>query len=186
MSNERLRLEEEDSKLDVLRYLRTVWRRRLFVILPVLFVTSITFVGVRFMSPLYVSRSRIDMEKRAKVTRELERQIVDEGQGRVRKKDELESVKNQITSREFLEGVVRELGLHSDPDILARAQLLHDTRTPDVPTEEIAMRTLIRGLRQKLNVKHAGLNSYQISVFDNDPDNAYLLAKVITRSSSTR
>lgn len=181
---EQLRLEEENTKLDVMRHLRTIWRRRLFVILPVMFITSLTFVGVRFMSPLYASRSKIHVEKRARVNRELERQIVDENKanGRVRMKDEIANIRNQVSSRDFLEGIIRELGMHNDPDILARAQLLHETRTPDVPTEEIAMRTLIRGLRQKLSIKNGGANTFQLSVFDNDPDNAYLLAKVITRS----
>ncbi|MFQ5599605.1 MAG: hypothetical protein ACE5G2_03520 [Candidatus Krumholzibacteriia bacterium] len=178
---DRRRLEGDDTRLDLVRYLRVVWRRKLFVVLPVVFITSITVVGVRFMSPLYVSSSKIHLERRTRVNRELERQIVDEDR-RVRRKDVLAKVKGQLTSREFLETVTRDLGLHNDPAILARSQLLHETRTPDVPTEEIAMRILVRGLRSKLKVKSSAPNTFQISVHDNDPENAYLLAKVVTRS----
>ena len=139
----RRQLETDDSKLDVVHYIRVVWRRKLFVILPVIFITSITAFGVRFMSPLYVSRAKIHLEKRTRVNKELERQLVDQSR-RMRRKDELAEVKGLITGREFLESVVRDLGLHNDPTILARARLQHETRTPDVPTEEIAMRTLVR------------------------------------------
>src|SRR5262245_56855207 len=177
-------LESEDTRIDIMRYVRVVWRRRLFVILPGLFLTSMTAVAVRFMSPLYVSRARLLVEQRTRVNSELERRIVDEDK-RVRRKDRLIEVRMQVTNRDFLEGVVRELGLQNDPFILARAKLLHDTRNPDVPTEEIAMRILVRGLRDKLAVRVAEDNMFTITVADNDPESAYILAKVIARDFVT-
>jgi len=173
-------LESDDTRLDVMRYLRMVWRRRLFVLIPVAFVTSITMVGVRFMSPLYVSKAKLHIESRTRVNSELERRIVGEDK-RVRRKDQLAEVRTQLMNRDFLEGIVRELGLQNDPTILAKAKLNHDTRTPDVPTEEIAMRTLVRGLRGKLQIQNAEDNSFVVSVQDNDAESAYILAKVISR-----
>ena len=177
-------LERDDTRLDVLQYLRVVWRRKLMVFLPVVFITSMTAVGVRFMSPLYVSRARLHIEPRTRVNSELERRIVDEDT-RVRRKDQLAEVRTQFTNRDFLERVVRELGLHNDPTILANAKLVHDTRTPDVPTEEIAMRMLTRGLRSKLTVRAAEANMFNLEVSDNDAESAYILAKVIARSFVT-
>jgi uncharacterized protein involved in exopolysaccharide biosynthesis len=177
-------LETDDTRLDVMRYARIVWRRRLMVILPVLFITSITAVAVRFMSPLYVSRAKLLVEQRTRVNSELERRIVDEDK-RTRRKDRLAEVRMQVTNREFLEGVVRELGLQNDPIILAKAKMLHDTRNPDVPTEEIALRMLMRGLRGKIQVKAAEDNMFTITVSDNDPESAYILAKVMARDFIT-
>src|SRR5262245_8897724 len=177
-------LEADDTRLDVVRYLRVVWRRRLLVILAVLFSTSITAVGVRFMSPLYVSKAKLLLEQRTRVNSELERRIVDEDR-RVKRKDQLAQVRSQVYNREFLESVILELGLLNDASILAKAKLVHDTRTPDVPTEEIAMRMLVRGLRQKLDVKVADENMFTIAVSDNDAESAYILAKVIARSFVT-
>jgi uncharacterized protein involved in exopolysaccharide biosynthesis len=174
-------MESEDSRLDVVRYLRVVWRRRLFVILPVVFITSITAVGVRFMSPLYVSRAKLHVEPRTRVNSELERRIVDEDK-RVRRKDQLAEVRTQLVNRDFLESVIRELGLQNDPTILARSRMIHDTRSPDVPTEEIAMRSLVRGLRDKVDIRNADDNQFTLTVQDNDAESAYILAKVITRS----
>jgi uncharacterized protein involved in exopolysaccharide biosynthesis len=174
-------LESDDTRLDIVRYMRVVWRRKLFVILPVVFITSITAVGVRFMSPLYVSKSRLHIESRTRVNSELERRIVDEDK-RVRRKDQLAEVRTQFTNRDFLEGIVRELGLQNDPTILARAKMIHDTRTPDVPTEEIAMRILVRGLRGKIDIKNADDNQFTVVMQDNDAESAYILAKVVTRS----
>jgi uncharacterized protein involved in exopolysaccharide biosynthesis len=179
---ERPPLEDDDTRLDLAMHARVVWRRKLFVLLPVVFITSITAVGVRFMSPLYVSRAKVHVEQRSRVNSELERQIVDDVDRRVRRKDQITGVRTQLTSREFLESVVRELGLHNDPAVLARAKLLHETRNPDVPTEEIAMRILVRGLARKIEVRNADNNMYYINVQDNDPESAYILAKVITRS----
>src|SRR6188474_281726 len=88
-------LESDDTRLDIVRYMRVVWRRKLFVILPVVFITSITAVGVRFMSPLYVSKSRLHIESRTRVNSELERRIVDEDK-RVRRKDQLAEVRTQF------------------------------------------------------------------------------------------
>jgi len=133
------------------------------------------------MSPLFVSRARLHVESRTRVNSELERRIVDEDK-RVRRKDQLSQVRTQLTNRDFLESVVRELGLHNDPTILAKAKLAHDTRTPDVPTEEIAMRMLTRGLRRKLTVKAADSNMFTLEVSDNEAQSAYILAKVISRS----
>ena len=174
-------LESEDTRLDLLRYARVLWRRKYFVLLPVVFITSITAVGVRFMSPLYASRAKLHIEPRTRVNSELERQIVDEDK-RVRRKDQLGEVRTQLMNRDFLESIIRELGLQNDPSILARAKMIHDTRTPDVPTEEIAMRALVRGLRQKLSVRAAEDKMFLVSVQDNDAESAYILAKVITRS----
>jgi uncharacterized protein involved in exopolysaccharide biosynthesis len=109
------------------RYLRVVWRRKLFVLLPVVFITSITAVGVRFMSPLYLAKAKLHVEPRTRVNSELERHIVDEDK-RVRRKDQLSEVRTQLTNREFLESVVRELGLQNDPTTLARAKMIHDTQ----------------------------------------------------------
>lgn len=173
-------LESDDTRLDVMRYLRMVWRRRLFVLIPVVFITSITMVGVRFMSPLYISKAKLHIESRTRVNSELERRIVDEDK-RVRRKDQLTQVRTQLLNRDFLESIVRELGLQNDPTILAKAKLTHDTRTPDVPTEEIAMRMLVRGLRDKLRIQAAEDNMFLVSVQDNDPESAYILAKVISR-----
>ena len=178
----RPQLESDDTKLDVVRYFRVVWRRKWMVILPVLFITSITAFGVRFLSPLYVSNAKVHVEKRTRVNKELERQIIDNTSHRTRQKDELEKVKAQVSGREFLESIARELGLQNDPGVLARAQFLHETRTPDVPAEEIAMRILVRGLRSKVRVKSVGIDTYQISISDNDPENAYVLAKVVSRN----
>jgi hypothetical protein len=133
------------------------------------------------MSPLYVSTAKVHVEKRTRVNKELERQIIDNSR-RTRRKDELAEVRAQVGSREFLETIVRELGLQNDPGVLARAQFLHETRTPDVQAEEIAMRILVRGLRSKVRVKGAGVDTYEINVSDNDPDNAYVLAKVLARN----
>jgi uncharacterized protein involved in exopolysaccharide biosynthesis len=177
-------LETEDSRIDVMRYMRVVWRRRLLVLLPVLFITSITAVAVRFMSPLYVSRAKLLVEQRTRVNSELERRIVDEDK-RTRRKDRLAQVRMQVTNRDFLEGVIRELGLQNDPAILARARMLHDTRTPDVPTEEIALRLLVRGMRDKIAVRVAEDNMFTITVSDNDPESAYILAKVLARDFVT-
>jgi uncharacterized protein involved in exopolysaccharide biosynthesis len=175
------RLEQDDTRIDLAHYVRLIWRRKLFVLLPVVFITSITAVGVRFMSPVYQSHARIHLEPRTRVNSELERRIVDEDR-RVRAKDQLLQVRNQITSRGFLESVVRELGLQNDPTILSQAKLIHQTRTPDVPTDEVAMRLLVKGLRGKLDAKNADANMYFITLSDNDPTSAYLLAKVVTRS----
>ena len=177
-------VESDETRIDVMRYLRVVWRRRLLVILPVLFVTSITAVAVRFMSPLYVSSSRLLVEQRTRVNNELERQIVSEDK-RVRRKDQLAQVRTQVTNRDFLESIIRELGLQNDPTILAKAKLVHDTRTPDVPTEEIAMRLLVRGLRGKLSIKVSDESTFNIAVADNDAESAYILAKVIARGFVT-
>lgn len=177
-------IESDDTRLDLLRYLRVLWRRKLFIILPVIFITSTTMLGVRFMSPLYVSRAKLLVEQRSRVNSELERRIVDEDK-RVRRKDQLAEVRIKFTNREFLESVIRELGLHNDPATLAKAKLIHETRTPDVPTEEIAMRNLVRGLRNKINVRNSDANMFQVEVHDNDPESAYILAKVIARSFVT-
>jgi uncharacterized protein involved in exopolysaccharide biosynthesis len=174
-------IERDDTRLDLLRYVRVVWRRRLFVVLPVVFITSITAVSVRFMSPLFQSRAKLHVEPRTRVNSELERRIVDEDK-RVRRKDQLAEVRAQLTNRDFLESVVRELGLQNDPTILAKAKMIHDTRTPDVPVEEIAMRMLVRGLRDKVAIKNADANMFVVTVADNDAESAYILAKVITRS----
>jgi uncharacterized protein involved in exopolysaccharide biosynthesis len=167
--------------LDLVRYLRVVWRRKLFVLLPVVFITSITAVAVRFMSPLYVAKAKLHVEPRTRVNSELERRIVDEDK-RVRRKDQLAEVRTQLTNREFLESVIRELGLQNDPTTLARAKMVHDTRTPDVPTEEIAMRHLVRGLREKISVKNAEDNQFTLTLSDNDAESAYILVKVLARS----
>lgn len=177
-------IESDDTRLDMVRYLRVLWRRKLFIVLPVIFITSTTMVGVRFMSPLYVSRAKLLVEQRSRVNSELERRIVDEDK-RVRRKDQLAEVRTKFTNREFLESVIRELGLHNDPATLAKARLIHETRTPDVPTEEIAMRNLVRGLRSKIQVRNSDANMFQVDVQDNDPESAYILAKVISRSFVT-
>ncbi len=103
----RSQLESDDTKIDLVRYFRVVWRRKLTVILPVIFITSITAFGVRFMSPVFVSSAKVHVEKRTRVNKELERQIIGESSSRSKRKDELARIKAQVGGREFLEIVAR-------------------------------------------------------------------------------
>ena len=94
--------------------------------------------------------------------------------------ERLAKLAGRVRSRPFLERVIRLLNMHNDPLIRQRAAEMA-ARYPDVTTEEMAIRLLVRNLESRIRFGSSGFGIYRITVADHSPQNAQILAQWISQ-----
>ena len=172
----------QDHSLDIMYYLRMLWRRRDVILLASVTVVCAAVVGLQFVPAEYESTATLRMEERCRLSRELEDVIGGGGGGgggyRV---DEarLDEMAARISSRPFLERVVRLLKMNEDPNVLETARKALRAY-PDATVDDLAVRHVVNQLRKKIDFANAGMGNYQVIVADSDPNHAQLLAKWIS------
>ncbi len=154
-------------------------RRRFFLILPILVVGITVGVGLRNITPVYISTSAILMEERSTGTN-IDRIMITEQAQRNRNRNRLTVVGERFRSQDLMNRVISNLRLREDPGVIAEATYLQQTKLPDQTVSLIAERILVDRLRAKLSVRANGADIYQVSVEDNDPTTAYKLNEAIT------
>lgn len=172
--------QAKPTRFDLTEYGRILWRKRYFLLLPTVLAGVIAVVGVRFIVPVYKSSSLLRLENQTPqfegvtplMTLEEQRTAVDE--------EMLARAKSEILSSDFLDKVIRHLGLADNVDLIAAAQLDRQTRYPDLSVEELVHRRLRNMLRGKIEVTAAGVGVFRISAFDHSPSTCYKMATAIT------
>ncbi|MEN8008250.1 MAG: Wzz/FepE/Etk N-terminal domain-containing protein [Candidatus Krumholzibacteriota bacterium] len=158
------------SGFDPMSLLRAFWRRKLLFLIPFILCLSMAVVIIRTMTPIYQSSGQLQI-KFNKMNSSL-LQDPSRRYGRARNIDAVayHEMNMLLTSPEFLEIVVRELGLHdalreSFPDSVA-AQM----------SDAKAVRRAMGRLRSMIKIKRDGDRLFRIAVRDPDPEQAYKLA----------
>jgi len=155
---------------DPMALLRAFWRRKLLFFIPFILCLSMAVVIIRTMTPIYESSGQL-LIKFNKMNSNL---LEDPSRrfGRARNIDAMayHEMNMLLTSPEFLELMVRELGLH---DVLRGA--VPDSVTPAMSEEKSIRRAMWR-LRSMVKIKRDGARLFRIAVRDPDPEQAYNLA----------
>jgi len=177
--------ESHDKGFDLSEYWRTIWRKRFFILIPVILAGCITVVGVQFLKPVYKSWALIRMEDQNYFSKEVtqffsleqrsleeRRQVVDE--------ETLAKIQAEIHTTAFVDGVVARLGLDENPKAIEEAKLLGETVYPGVPLDQLLRRRLREILTSKIKVSLKGPGIFEIACHDYNPETCYRLADAIT------
>lgn len=162
------------SNFDLSTLWRAFWRRKLLFVVPFGLCLAMAAVAVRTMTPIYASRGQLLI----KTDFSRSQLLVDPAQVYgVRSRDldrevqvELQTI---LTSPQFLQAIVRELGL--DKTVKASLEAAGDGPVDDTR----ALLTAEGRLRRMIRLDSAGDHMYDLEVRDTDPQRAYDLAKYV-------
>jgi uncharacterized protein involved in exopolysaccharide biosynthesis len=173
-----------ESRTDFPEYARALWRKKYFIVIPVVLSGIISVVGVRFLRPVYMSFSVIQMEDKKFLSREVaplvaleERQT---GIEAVADKETAAKLTGQIQSSVFLDELIDRLGIAQNPAVVGAAEADRKTAFPHLTTEEIVYRRLRDMLVNKIKTSVAGPGMFRISCYDYSPETSYRLADGVT------
>ncbi|MCK4237371.1 MAG: hypothetical protein KAX38_09660, partial [Candidatus Krumholzibacteria bacterium] len=172
--------EDDDQKIDLYMYWRIFWRKKFYLLVPIILSLAISFFGVKHLTPLYKSSALLTVEDQNILSRMIGRYITPvEERGRIRDQQFLAMIDTRINSRVFLELIVDDLGLHLSNS--ARRALMSNKKADlDISADELAMRYMISILRRKIVVQNPAPGFFSINVYDIDPTTAYKLSSKIS------
>jgi uncharacterized protein involved in exopolysaccharide biosynthesis len=171
--------DEDEQKIDLHAYWKIFWRKKFYLLIPLVLSLVIAFFGVRELTPVYESSTLVSAEEQNILAGTMSRYVTPENNRRQDQRRRFQAmIETRLMSREFLEGVIQDLGLHRSYAIRNPSG---ENGDPDgLSEEELKMRKLVRVLRNKISV-HATLPGfYSISVLDSDPGTAHILASKIS------
>lgn len=174
-------ISESEDKVDLAQYARIVWKRKWMVLLPTALVLLTTWIGLRFVTPLYRSYAIIEIIDQDVVEALADEFAAGRRPGRDRTDDSDERVgelNQQVTGPRFLTPVGKRLGLDKSPGIMAAAQQLQ-VRLPDLKLDDLVVNAYTAQLKSKIIVEEAGISQYKFIAEDEDPQFAYALAREV-------
>jgi succinoglycan biosynthesis transport protein ExoP len=167
-----MNIQKEDA-FDPRQYLRVINKRKTLLILPFLGVVLTVMLGSLFIDPVYQASTTILVSEPQLLSQNVER-MASRGT-----RERIDTLRREITSRDYLTRLIRTLGWQQDPALQAQAEREQE-KYPDLTADEIVGRWLIGSLRNKIRVQGQGSDLLVITVEDNDPKTAFLLAKTLT------
>jgi len=173
--------EETDQKIDIHAYWKIFWRKKYYFIIPVVLSLVISIVGARMLTPLYQSFSLLSIEDQNILERTMSRYITAvEERSREMNIRYRSIIKTRLESRNFLETVVKDLGIDRSPELLQAMRRLNGVEAEGAELENLLMRRLVFMLREKISVENPNPGFFRIGVYDTNPRTAYILASTVS------
>ena len=171
--------DSEDQKIDLNAYWKIFWRKKFYLIVPLVLSLVIAVLGVRQLTPVYESSTLVSAEEQNIFAGTMSRYVTPvENRRQDQSRRFLAMIETRVMSREFLETVIMDLGLHRSYKLRASASKNGDLA--GLSEEELTLRKLVGMLRNKINVRTTLPGFYSISVLDSDPGTAHVLASKIS------
>ncbi len=172
--------EEEKHRIDLYTYWKVFWRKKYYLLIPLILSLVIAVIGVRYLTPIYQSVTLLSLEDQNILSRSMGRYITPvEERARMRNRQYRAMIDTRLKSRDFLELVVKDLGLHQSLDVQQTIQR-GGGPDPGIPAEELIMRHLVGLLKDKIHVENPMPGFFSINVFDSDPNTAFVLASRVS------
>ena len=170
---------EAGFRLDIGNYTRILWRKKYFLLVPLAIAFIVASIGVRFLVPEYESTALIRIGNPDAVSSEVNKFV--EGRGkRSENEKSLKQLEADILGSNFLDELIRKLGIDRDPEVVARAELQHQ-HYPALSTEELVYRRLRDFLKRKIKIESDAPELFSISYADANPDACFVIADAITQ-----
>ncbi len=171
--------DEKEQKIDLQAYWKIIWRKKFFLLVPLVLSLVIAVLGARRLTPVYESYALITAEEQNIFAGTMTRYITPvETRRQDRNRRYMAMIKTRVMSREFLEMVIIDLGLHRSYELRATASENGDLEAQS--GEELTIRLLVGRLRSKINVRTTLPGFFRIGVLDSDAGTAHVLASIIS------
>lgn len=171
--------DDEEQKIDLYSYWKIFWRKKLFLIVPLILSLVIAILGVRGLTPIYESSTLVSAEEQNIFAGTMSRYITPVENRRQDQSRRFQAmIETRVMSRKFLEAVIMDLGLQRA--YILRVVPAGTADTGGLSEEELTLRNLVEILRKKITVRTTLPGFYSISVLDSDPGTAHVLASKIS------
>jgi uncharacterized protein involved in exopolysaccharide biosynthesis len=169
---------EPGFHLDLGNYARILWRKKYFLLVPLAIAFIVASVGVRFLVPEYEASSVIRIGNPNVPTSDVSQFVA----GRQSSRDEKtkKQLETDILGSNFLDDLIKKLGIDRDPEVIAKAELAHQTY-PALSTEELVFRRLRDFLKKRIRIDDEGPQTFRVAYADPNPDACYVIADAITQ-----
>lgn len=171
--------QEPGFRLDLGGYSRILWRKKYFLLVPLAIAFIVASIGVRFLVPEYESSALIRVGTPDDANTDVNR-FLEGRSGRGGDDKTQAQLEADILGSNFLDELIRRIGIDRDPDVIARAELQHQNN-PALSTEELVFRRLRDFLKRRIKVEVEDSGLFRISYADADPDACYVIAEAITQ-----
>ncbi len=179
VENVRKHVPDEDEKIDLQVYWKIFWRKKLYLMIPVVLSLMIAVFGVRYLTPLYESSTLVSVEEQNIFSQTMGRYITQvEDRQRSRDRQYRAMIETRVKSREFLEAIIMDLELNKSFNI--RREIENSRNNPSgLSVDERVVRRLVALLRDKIRVDNTISGLYTISALDSDPGTSHKLASKV-------
>ncbi|MDZ7859912.1 MAG: GNVR domain-containing protein [Candidatus Krumholzibacteriota bacterium] len=173
--------DEGKNNVNLKEYWKVIWRKKYFLIVPLVLSSLIAIIGTRYLTPVYQSSTILSMEQERIFTGSVDRYVTNGGENRsrLRTRQYGELINTKIKSNSFLSLIIEDLGLINSDNIKKVSDSKNKAESYISPSERLN-RYLIEVLRSKISVSSPTPGLYEISVLDTDPDNCHILSKKIS------
>lgn len=172
--------QDQAFKFDVTEYVRVLWRKKLLIIIPLVFAIAVAWIGARFLPPVYQSSVVLRIEDPNLMNRDVERMVQTGGQ-RLHDNEMRARLASNLSSSGFLDQLVLMLGFDKDPAVIIQAEIEQATTYPDVSLVELVFRRLREMLRGRIKVDQAGPALFEVSYFDANPEACHIIADAMSK-----
>ena len=170
--------EVGEQRIDLHAYWKIFWRKKFYLAVPLILSFVLSFVGVRYLTPIYESSTLLSVEEHNILASTMSRYIATpEERSREINQRYRALIETRLKSHTFLRQVVEGLGLHRSHELRQEiVQRINDRARQELTLDELIMRRMVSILKGKIKVQNPNLGFFTISLYDSDPTNAYVLA----------
>ncbi len=181
MENVRKVVPDQDrERVDIKGYWKVIWRKKYYLLVPLLLSAFISGFGVRYLTPVFKSSTVLSLETESTFSSSVDHYINEEQNTRdFRNRQYLSMITAKLKSNSFLKEVISDLGLMNTVNAGRLVRKLDEGGSGVSPTERV-QRYFINILNGKIEISSPASGFYEIGVLDTDPGNAYVLAKKIS------
>ncbi len=167
-------------KLNLGEYWRVLWRKKFFLLIPLLIAAVVSNIGVRFLVPIYEASTVVRIEGTS-VNAAIRRFVQEDTRGRTRDAETMAKLESTLLGSAFLDELIRQLGMDRDPKIIMIAENQRRNLYPAITTEDLVFRRLRNFLKRRISVDREGPNLFRLKYSDANPEACYVLAEAITK-----
>ncbi|MCI0453070.1 MAG: hypothetical protein L0Z51_11925 [Candidatus Latescibacteria bacterium] len=168
---------EAGFRLNIGDYARVLWRKKYFLLIPLVISVAVTAIGSRFLVPEYESVAIVRISSTRDMG-EMERFI---GLSRFHDDEVGAQLEADLLGSAFLDELIRSIGMDRDPDLIELAEYQRQNLYPGVTTDELVMRRLRKFLQSHISIHREGPSLWKLSYADASPEAAYVIADAMTR-----
>lgn len=156
---------------------RVLWRKKYFVVVPLVIAVVVSNVGVRFLVPIFESQTVIRVENPQSGNSEVTRFLG--SQRGLREAETLARLEADLKGSAFLNELIALLGMDKDPKLLMQARVQAQNAYPTVTPEELVFRRLRNFVKRRIEVDRVGPGLFSLKYWDADAEACYAIAEAM-------
>lgn len=165
------------AQLDVREILAMTWRRKWLIIIPLILVSAIAFAGSYLITPAYESSAIVQIDTQVSLIRELQGLVGGDQPGYrpnrgSDRRDQLQAIYNQVTSRFYISKVNDKLQLDREIPQVRQDVTKMLAQRPNLDVQEATANALQAILRNDIKVDWAAGDQIEITVQSTVPTQA--------------